>query len=84
MSTLVIHANEDLISELRQLAEKKLVTLEEIVLEALKKYLHEQSVQKKKYSFIGIGHSRKGDISEKVDETLNIAADRSEGWSLSK
>jgi hypothetical protein len=84
MSTLVIHADENLISELRQIAAEKLVTLEDIVLDALKKYLHEHPIPQKKYSFIGIGHSGKGDISEKVDETLNIAADRCEGWSLSK
>ena len=35
-----------------------------------------------RYSFIGIGHSGKGDVSQRVDETLDAIAERRKGWSL--
>lgn len=38
----------------------------------------------KRYSFIGIGESEKGDLSQKVDEYLAEAANKQEGWSLPK
>ncbi len=38
----------------------------------------------KRYSFIGIGESANGDLSQKVDEYLAEAANKQEGWSLPK
>lgn len=36
----------------------------------------------KRYSFVGIGASERGDLSQRVDEILAQGANEREGWSL--
>lgn len=84
MTTITIHAEEEIIKSLKQIAKQKLTTTEALVKEALLSYLKLQTLESRKYSFIGIGHSGKGNISTQVETTLKKAAKRREGWSLSE
>lgn len=84
MTTITICAEEEIIKSLRQIAEYKLTTTEAVVKEALLNYLQLQNPKSKKYSFIGIGHSGKGNISTQVETTLKESANRRQGWSLSE
>jgi predicted transcriptional regulator len=82
MITLVIQAEEDLAAALQQVAERQATTVEAVAKEALKNYLRAHSAQPRTYSFIGIGHSGKGNLSTQAEEILQKAIDRREGWSL--
>jgi len=84
MTTIEIQAEDELITSLKQMANNKLTTVEALVKEVLFNYLQIQSSKPKSYSFIGIGHSGKGNISTQVTSTLKKAANRREGWSLSQ
>ena len=84
MTTIKIQAEEELVTALNQIAQSKLITMEALVKEALSNYLQIQLSRSKSYSFIGIGHSGKGNISAQVETTLKKAANRREGWSLSE
>jgi hypothetical protein len=84
MTTIEIQAEEELVTALQQIAKSKLTTVEALAKEALLNYWKLPSSQSESYSFIGIGHSGKGNISTQVDATLKRAANRQEGWSLSE
>ena len=84
MVTIAIQAEETLIATLRQIAERRQTTVEEVTKEALEQYLQKQVLEAKTYSFIGIGHSGKKNLSTQVESRLTQAADRREGWSLSE
>ena len=84
MTTIKIQAEEELVTALNQIAQSKLITMEALVKEALSNYLQIQLSRSKSYSFIGIGHSGKGNISAQVETTLKKAANKREGWSLSE
>ncbi len=84
MTTLAIPLTEDALEALQQIAAEQTTTLEKIAAEALAHYLHARATSPRAYSFIGIGHSGRNDLSTKVEETLAKAADRREGWSLEK
>ncbi len=82
MITLVIQAEEDLAAALQQVAERQATTVEAVAKEALKNYLRAHSAPPRTYSFIGIAHSGKGNLSTQAEEILQQAVDRREGWSL--
>jgi len=83
MITLVIQADEELATALQQVAEQKATTVDAIAKEALRDYLRAQSSRPSRaYSFIGIGHSGKGNLSKQAELILEGAANRREGWSL--
>jgi len=84
MVTIAIQAEETLIATLRQIAERRQTTVEEVTKEALEQYLQKQTLKAKTYSFIGIGHSGKKNLSTQVESILTQAANRREGWSLSE
>ncbi len=71
MVTLAIQAEETLVTALEEIAQRKQTSVEDVAREALQHYLQTQSVQPKPYSFIGIGHSGKGNISTQV-ETIGL------------
>ena len=79
METICIQTNNDMLSALDKIAESRSATLEAIVNEALIQYLQRESLSSETYSFIGIAHSGKGNISTSVDETLKRSAVRTEG-----
>jgi metal-responsive CopG/Arc/MetJ family transcriptional regulator len=84
MVTIAIQAEESLLATLEQIAERRQTTIEEVTKEALHQYLQRQAPEVKTYSFIGIGHSGKKNLSTQVDSILAQAAKRDEGWSLPK
>ncbi len=84
MITIVIQAEEDLATALQQVADQKATTVDAVANEALRNYLRVHHTRPRTYSFIGIGHSRKGNLSTQAEEILQNAADRREGWSLQK
>jgi hypothetical protein len=84
MVTIAIQAEETLIATLKQIAERRQTTVEEVTKEALEQYLQQQTLETKTYSFIGIGHSGKKNLSTQVESRLTQAANRREGWSLSE
>ncbi|UCE06623.1 MAG: hypothetical protein JSW07_00865 [bacterium] len=55
------------------------MTTEALVKEVLVNYLQLQIPKSNQYSFIGIGHSGKGNISTQVETTLKKAANPQEG-----
>jgi hypothetical protein len=84
MITLIIHADEDLATALQQVADRKATTVDAIAKEALRDYLRAQSTPSHTYSFIGIGHSGKGNLSKQAEPILESEVNRREGWSLSQ
>lgn len=82
METICIQADADIIESLTRLAKQRTTTPEAITKEALIQYLQSQLSPSKTYSFIGIGHSGKGNISTRVEEILEESGNRGEGWSL--
>jgi len=81
MVTIAIQTEETILKALKEIAEQKQTTLEDITQEALRQYLQSQASSSQVYSFIGIGHSGKGNISTQVETTLTQTANRREGWS---
>lgn len=82
MTTITIQAREETVVLLERLAKSRQITPEALLQEALVNYLVIQTPTLKKYSFIGIGHSRTKNLSTQVEEKLKSAANRREGWSL--
>lgn len=82
MIALVIQAEEELATALQQVADRKATTVDAVAKEALRDYLRAQSTPSRTYSFIGIGHSGKGNLSKQAEAILESAANRREGWSL--
>ena len=81
MVTIAIQTEETILKTLKEIAEQKQTTLEDITQEALHQYLQSQASSSQVYSFIGIGHSGKGNISTQVETRLTQTANRREGWS---
>jgi len=82
MVTIAIQTEESILKALQEIAQEKQTSLEAITQEALQQYLQRQRSSPNKYSFIGIGHSGKGNISSQVETRLTQAASRRTGWSL--
>jgi len=70
MTTITIQAEEDIVISIKQTAKLKSITTDALVKEALLNYLQLQIPRSKKYSFIGIGHSGKKNISKQVKKTI--------------
>ena len=83
MITIVIQADEDVASALKEIANKKATSVAAIANEALRDYLRVQS-QSRSYSFIGIGRSDKPDLSKQAESLLDEGCNRREGWSQSQ
>jgi hypothetical protein len=66
MVTISIQTEEETLKALKEVAKQKQSTLEEITQEALQQYLQQHSHPAHSYSFIGIGHSGKGNISSQM------------------
>jgi hypothetical protein len=82
MFTITIEAEETLVTALEEIAQQKQTTIEDIAKEALLQYLQQYPSPGQPYSFIGIGHSGKKDLSSQAEIILTQVADRREGWSL--
>jgi hypothetical protein len=82
MVTISIQTEEATLKAIKEIAERKQTTVEEVAQEALQQYLQSQTLPAPSYSFIGIGHSGKRSISTQVEAVLAETAHRREGWSL--
>ena len=82
MTTITIKVEDDIISALNQMAKQKSITTEALVKDALLSYLGFQIRKSPKYSFIGIGHSGKKNLSKQAETKLEKAANKQNGWSL--
>ena len=80
MQTLQIQIDEEILQNLQQQAKQQTTSVENLVRNVLANYL--KTPTQKNYSFIGIGHSGKPNLSAQVDDILDTAANRNEGWSL--
>lgn len=77
MTTITIEAEADLLMALEKTAQYQATTVESLIQEVLQQYLSTSSSvpvtpanESKKYSFIGIWHSGKKDLSTRVEEIL--------------
>jgi len=82
MTILQIEADEELVSAIQRAAEENSIPVEQLIRKVLSDYLHHQATGEQRYSFIGIGQSGRGDLSERVDELLAEGASRHSGWTL--
>jgi hypothetical protein len=80
MQTLQIQLDEEILQNLREQAKQQATSVENVVRNALANYL--KPPEPKNYSFIGIGHSGKPNLSTQVDDILEKSNNRQEGWSL--
>ncbi len=74
-------ADEQLYAALQSAAEQRSMSVEDYARLTLQQAVDGAGQGAKKYSFIGIGNSGRGDLSQKAEENLR-SADRKEGWSL--
>jgi hypothetical protein len=79
--TIAIQTEETIFQALKEIAEQKQISLEDVTQEALRQYLQSQTLTPSPYSFIGIARSGKGQLSTQVNAVLAQAANRREGWS---
>ena len=84
MTTIAIQAEEPLVTALETIAKRRQITIEDVTKEALWQYLKEKMLASKPYSFAGIGHSGKKNLSTQVEDILTQNANRREGWSLNE
>jgi metal-responsive CopG/Arc/MetJ family transcriptional regulator len=82
MTSITVSADDKVIETLQRIAEKRSTTLESVAREALSNYADMHPTKKKRFSFIGIGHSDNKELSQQVDEILAKGANPREGWSL--
>ena len=81
MRTIEIQADEALVHTLEELARADSKSLEALTREVLLEYAKKARawVKPERYSFIGIGHSGRGDLSTQVEEILAEGAKRPHG-----
>ena len=70
MKRTTISAEEDLIKEIKNIANEENRSVTEVLREALENYIKQKTVTKKRLSFIGIGNSGRKDIAENHEELL--------------
>ena len=77
MTNLTINTDDALWRRLNEIARQRNVTVAEVVVDALSVYVQPASQGKRpRYSFIGIGRSRRGQASVQAEEILRREADR--------
>jgi hypothetical protein len=84
MVTIAIQTEEATFQAIKEIAQKRQRTIEAVTQEALRQYLQSQPLSAPAYSFIGLGHSGKGNSSTRVEEILAASTHRREGWSLTE
>lgn len=81
--SITILFDEETTALLESIARENRLSVEDLAQLAIKQYAQQRAtLRKRKYSFIGIGHSNKTDLSERVEDILADGANREEGWSL--
>lgn len=74
MKRTTVFADEEMLSTLRQIAQREGISVAEVVRQALDRFIVERRVAKKPPSFLGIGRSGRKDIAERCEDLLWRAA----------
>ena len=69
MKRTTIFADEELLSEIREISEKEKKSLAEVMREAMQTYVRKKR-PRRKVSFVGIGRSGRKDIAGRHEELL--------------
>ena len=69
MKRTTIFADEELLSEIREISAKEKKTVAEVMREAMRTYVRKKQ-PRRKLSFVGIGRSGRKDIAERHEELL--------------
>ena len=72
-------SRQEVITMIQQLSDEQ---LQQVIDYITAMFARTETKQEKTYSFIGIGHSGKGNLSTHVEAILSKGANRREGWSL--
>lgn len=80
MKTISVPAEDDLVKALEEQADREGMSVESLVLGLLRRQLEPSPRASSRYSFVGIAHSGKGDLSARTDELLAEGADPRAGW----
>ena len=70
MTNITIAADENLVEALKTIAEQKATTVEVVAREALADYVRSQPARTRTYSFIGLFHSGKKNLSTQVEKII--------------
>ncbi len=70
MRRTTIFADDNLISEIKEISREENRSVAEVVREAMQNYIKHKRYKKKKLSFIGIGDSGRRNVAEKHEELL--------------
>ncbi len=70
MKRTTIFADDNLISEIKEISKEENRSVAEIIREAMQVYIKQKRYKKKTISFIGIGSSDRTDIAERHEELL--------------
>lgn len=81
---ITVMCDDETFALLQQIAQEQHATPEDVAQQALAQFAREHALRSgaQAYSFIGIGHSGKRNLSRQVDIILEQGANRREGWSL--
>ena len=81
MKRTTIVADEELLLEIKRLAEEQHHRVSDVVHDALREYVSSRRGAKRgKISFAGAGRSGHTDISERAEDILESDVDRGGGW----
>ncbi len=70
MKRTTIFANEEMLSALRQIAQRQGLSMAEVIRQALDRFIAEQRGVNRLPSILGIGRSGRRDIAERCEELL--------------
>lgn len=70
MKRTTIFADEEMLSALRQVAQREGISIAEVIRRALNRFISERQGARKPPSFLGIGRSGRKDIAERFEELL--------------
>ena len=70
MRRTTIFAEDDLLNEIKELAQQEKKSVAEVIREAMVQYIGDRKAPARKLSIIGIGESGRRDVAEKSEELL--------------
>ena len=70
MKRTTLFADEELLRSLKHIADEEGISVAEIIRRVLDKFVAQRQKSSKQPSFVGIGRSRRKDVSERCEELL--------------
>ena len=70
MKRTTVFANEEMLNNLKDIAQKEGISIAEIIRQALDKYIAERQGPKRAPSILGVGKSGRKDIASRSEELL--------------